>query len=146
MSEVTVKIHRLHPDAVLPSYAKPGDSGMDLRAMDDHTLYPGKPVKIDTGIALGLPEGYEAQVRPRSGLNARGIWCPLGTIDSGYRAAVGVILLNVTDDVFQVSKGDRVAQLVVQPIPRVTLAKVDTLEALGLTERGGSGFGSSGMR
>ena len=137
-------IHRLHPEAKVPAYAKPGDSGMDIAAIYEYVLPPGRPVKVSTGIAVGLPVGYEVQVRPRSGMSLRGIWAAPGTVDSGYVGEVCVTLLNVTDDVQAIAKGDRVAQLVLMPVPRVGWVEVQTQAELGTTERGTSGHGSTG--
>lgn len=153
-----LRIKKPRPDAILPSRKKPGDSGLDLHAMidDDYAwILPGERLRIMTGIAIELPlpvsafgiqgehlVGYEAQVRPRSGLASEGIICAFGTIDSGYRGEIGVTLFNYSFDRFRVRHGDRVAQLVICP---VALPEVVEVEELSETERGKDGFGSTGV-
>ncbi len=133
-------------DLPLPARATPGSAGVDLLAALDGevVLEPGARALVPTGFALAIPPGYEAQVRPRSGLALRhGIVLPNapGTIDSDYRGEVKVILLNAGREPFRVQRGDRVAQLVVAPVCQVEWREVETLPA---SERGASGFGSSG--
>lgn len=130
----------------LPSYAKPGDAGMDLLAavQEEVTLHPGERMLIPTGICIAVPEGYEAQVRPRSGLALKKVITVLntpGTIDAGYRGEIGVILINLSPDVFTVQRGDRIAQLVVAPVIQAEIEQVTSLDE---TERGDGGFGSTG--
>lgn len=140
---LAVRIKRLRPDVPLPVKAHASDSGFDVYATDQYRISPNSAVKIPLGFALGLPEGYEAQLRPRSGLNAKGIWCALGTIDGGYRGELAAVLCNVGSDTWHVVKsGDRIAQLVVMPIPMVHLVEVESLDE---TERGATGFGASGQ-
>jgi dUTP pyrophosphatase len=133
-------------DLPLPGRATPGSAGVDLRAALDEDLVvePGARALVPTGFALAVPPGYEAQVRPRSGLALRhGIVLPNapGTIDSDYRGEVKIILLNAGREPFRVQRGDRVAQLVVAPVCQVEWREVETLPA---SARGASGFGSSG--
>lgn len=142
---MTLEFKRIHPDAVLPSYAKPGDAGMDLRSVDELSVPPRGRALVRTGLVMALPPGYEAQVRPRSGLALKSGITVLntpGTIDSGYRGEVGVILFNTTDEPFAVRKGDRIAQLVVASVVEAQVAEV---AELGETERGAGGFGSTGV-
>jgi len=142
---MTVKFRRVHPDAVLPSYAHPGDAGMDVRSVADLEIAPGGRALVPTGLVMALPPGYEAQVRPRSGLALkRGVTVlnTPGTIDEGYRGEVGVILANFGDEPFAVNKGDRIAQIVVAPVTRAEI--VETSEVDG-TDRGAGGFGSTGV-
>lgn len=139
-----LRFKRIHPDAVLPAYAHPSDAGMDVRSVEDVTLAPGKRALVHTGLVMMLPPMYEAQVRPRSGLAAKHGVTVLntpGTIDSGYRGEVGVILINLGDDVFQVRKGDKIAQIVIAP---VTQPAVEETEVVDETDRGAGGFGSTG--
>jgi dUTP pyrophosphatase len=139
-----VKVKRLSETAVIPSFARSGDAGMDLCASADVRLAPGEWRLVPTGIAIELPPGTEAQVRPRSGLALKHGITVLnapGTIDEGYRGEVGVILINHGREPFAVTVGARIAQLVV--LPRLSVDVVDT-EALTNTERGAGGFGSSG--
>ena len=140
-----LKVKRLSPAAILHSRAHPGDAGLDLFTAIDLEIPPGETRLVKTGIAVKLPGGTEAQVRPRSGLALKHSVTVLntpGTIDEGYRGEVGVILVNHGRDAFAVRQGMKVAQLVVQP----TLA-VDVEEATHLddTERGSGGFGSTGQ-
>jgi dUTP pyrophosphatase len=138
-------VRRLDPDLPLPTYAHAGDAGADLRAAEEVELPPGGRAVVGTGVALAVPDGYAAFVHPRSGLAARhGITVvnAPGTIDAGYRGEVRVVLLN-TDPVtpFTVRRGDRIAQLVVQPVARARFLDVEELPA---TPRGDGGFGSTG--
>jgi len=138
-------VRRLHPDLPLPAYAHPGDAGADLCAAEDVVLPPGGRATVGTGLAVAVPEGHAAFVHPRSGLAARhGITVvnAPGTVDAGYRGEVRVVLLN-TDrhEPFTVRRGDRIAQLVVQPVTRVRFADVAQLPP---TPRGEGGFGSTG--
>jgi len=138
-------VRRLDPDLPLPAYAHPGDAGADLRAATDVVLPPGGRATVGTGLAVAVPEGYAAFVHPRSGLAARhGITVvnAPGTVDAGYRGEIRVVLLNTDPaEPFTVRRGDRIAQLVVQPVTRVRFLDVDELPA---TARGGGGFGSTG--
>ena len=137
---------RLDPDLPLPAYARAGDAGVDLLAREDVTLAPGGGrAVIPTGIAIALPEGYAGFVQPRSGLAAKhGVTClnTPGLIDSGYRGELKVCLINHDpDEPFEVVRGERIAQLVVQVVANVNFVEV---EALDETERGAQGYGSSG--
>jgi dUTP pyrophosphatase len=141
---MTLRIRRLSPAAVLPSAAHPGDAGLDLHAAATLTIAPGAWATVPTGIALELPPGTEAQVRPRSGLAARHGVTVLnapGTIDEGYRGEVGVILINHGSLSFEVTPGARIAQLVVQRRLELAVEEADDLSA---TARGAGGFGSTG--
>ena len=134
-----------HP---LPEYATPGSAGMDLRANIDApiTLAPGERKLIPTGIYIALPVGYEAQVRPRSGLALKhgiGLANMLGTVDSDYRAGVGVILINLGQENFVVNDGDRIAQMV---IAKYETAEWEVVEELDKTERGEGGYGHTGVK
>ena len=129
----------------LPSYASAGAAGMDVVAAEDMTLAPGARHAVATGFAIAIPEGYEVQVRPRSGLALKhGITClnTPGTIDSDYRGEVKVILANLGSEPFEVRRGERIAQLVPAPVLRAAFVEVDEL---GSTERGSGGFGSTGQ-
>ncbi|MEM1413634.1 MAG: dUTP diphosphatase [Myxococcota bacterium] len=144
----TLKIHRLRPDARVPRYATEGAAGLDLHASLDAplTLAPGAREAIPTGLAIALPPGHEGQVRPRSGLARRtGVTVANapGTIDEDYRGELQVLLVNLGDAEVVLAPGDRIAQLVVAPVVRVTVAEVDEA-ALGETARGAGGFGSTG--
>jgi len=142
---LTVPLRRLDPEVELPSYAHPGDAGADLRSAEDFVLAPGERRVVGTGIALAIPAGYAAFVHPRSGLAARhgvSVVNAPGTVDSGYRGELKVCLLN-TDRTEAVSfaRGDRIAQLVVQPVVEVTFRPVPELPD---SVRGTAGYGSTG--
>ncbi len=141
---MTVNFKRIHPDAVLPAYARPGDAGMDVCACEAATLQPGERRLVRTGLVMELPPGTEAQMRPRSGLALKhGITLlnTPGTIDEGYRGEVGVILINLGGEPFEVAPGMRIAQMVIAPVLRAAVTEV---EAVTETARGGGGFGSTG--
>ncbi len=142
---MTLRFRRIHPDAALPSYAHEGDAGMDVRSVEELELAPGARALVHTGLVMMLPPGWEAQVRPRSGLALKHGVTVLntpGTIDAGYRGEVGVILVNFGDRPFKVSKGDKVAQVVVAPVTRAEIVETSELDE---TERGAGGFGSTGV-
>jgi dUTP pyrophosphatase len=146
MSAISIRIRRLpHGDGLpLPAYATSGAAGMDVVAAEDVTIAPGARHAVATGFAMAIPEGYEVQVRPRSGLALKhGVTClnTPGTIDSDYRGEVKVILANLGAEPFPVSRGERIAQFVPAPVQRALLAEVDTLDE---TVRGVGGFGSTG--
>lgn len=146
MDAVTIPILRLDPDLATPSYAHPGDAGCDLVAREAVTLAAGGGrALVPTGVAIALPPGWAGFVQPRSGLALRHGVTVLnspGLIDSGYRDELRVILIN-TDPVddYEIARGDRIAQLVVQRVAAVTFVEVDSLDD---SERGTGGFGSSG--
>ncbi|MBR4608739.1 MAG: dUTP diphosphatase [Lachnospiraceae bacterium] len=140
-----VLVKKLHPDAVIPKYAKPGDAGFDLFAVEETVVMPGQTVIIKTGLAVAVPEGFEMQVRMRSGASLR---TPLivanapGTVDSGYRGEVGIIVRNVHPTLpYTVHKGGRIAQGVIAPVVTAEFTEVDELPD---SERGSGGFGSTG--
>ena len=149
MNAVVLPVMRLPhgADLPLPSYATPGSAGLDLLAALDSPLelVPGARALVPTGVAIALPEGYEAQLRPRSGLAVKHGVTVLnapGTIDADYRGEVKAILINLGDRPFTLRRGDRIAQLVVAVCARATLETVETLDA---SERGSGGFGSTGV-
>ena len=140
-----IRIRRLHPGAYLPEYAHgpDEDAGMDLRAFEDAVLEPGVPRAVPTGLVIEAPPGFEAQVRPRSGLALKhAITLPNspGTVDPGYRGEIKVILLNLGREPYHVHRGDRIAQLVLARYERVEWEEGDVND----TRRGAGGFGSSG--
>ena len=139
-----LRVRRLSPDAIIPAYAHPGDAGLDLHAGENVALDPGVACLVSTGVAIELPEATEAQVRPRSGLALKHSVTVLntpGTIDEGYRGEVGVVLINHGATTFHVTRGMRIAQLVVQKRWTVEVVEVDGLTD---TTRGTGGFGSTG--
>ena len=134
-------------DLPLPSPATPGAAGCDLHAavVGELVLAPGARALVPTGFSIAVPPGYEAQVRPRSGLALRfGVVLPNapGTIDCDYRGEVKVLLINLSTELAKIRRGDRIAQLVIAPVCRATLVEVESLKQ---TERGGGGFGSTGV-
>lgn len=139
-----LKVKRLHEDAIIPSYAKAGDAGMDLHSIESVGIPAGERGLVKTGISIELPKGYEAQVRPRSGLALKkgiSVLNTPGTIDEGYRGEVGVILINLGSEIVFIKKGDRIAQMVINKVESVN---VEEVELLSDTERGSGGFGSTG--
>ena len=133
-------------DDLFPKKAHEDDAAFDLRSRTELTIPSGKIMLVPTGIFMELPVGYEAQVRPRSGLALKHGITVLntpGTIDAGYRGEIGVILINAGENDFAVARGDRIAQMVVQQLTDVQLVSVD---ALSETTRGAGGFGSTGVK
>lgn len=166
-----VKIKKLHPDAVIPQYARAMDAGFDLVAVEDVIIAPGQSAKVPTGLAFALPEGFELQVRPRSGISAKTklrLSNAPGTVDAGYRGEVCVLVDNirissaerknvcldasekettveqvVDSNSYLIKKGDRIAQGVIAIVP---IAQFEVVDELDETERGAGGFGSSGVK
>ena len=143
---ITIALKRLPHGAglPLPAYATHGAAGMDIVSAEDVTLPPGSRAMIATGFAIAIPDGYEVQVRPRSGLALKhGITClnSPGTIDSDYRGEIRIILANLGQEAFVVTRGERIAQLVPAAVQRAEICEVEMLED---TLRGSGGFGSTG--
>jgi dUTP pyrophosphatase len=148
MSEVAIEVLTLpHGRGLnLPARATAGAAGADLVSAEEATIAPGQVHAVATGIAIAIPEGYEGQVRPRSGLALKHGVTVLnapGTIDADYRGEVKVILINLGPVPFRIARGDRIAQLVVAP---VTTTRFERVEALSDTARGQGGFGSTGVK
>jgi len=145
LTDLTIPIRRLDPELPLPGYAHPGDAGADLFAAEDTELAPGARAAVRTGIAVAIPEGYVGLVHPRSGLAARlgvTVLNAPGTVDAGYRGEILVILINHDPaNTVKISRGDRIAQLVVQRVERAVFLEVGEL---GDTARGAGGHGSTG--
>ena len=146
MTEILIK--KLSKNVTLPKYETEGSSGLDLAANIDEQIkiLPGKSEIIPTGLAVAIPKNFEIQIRPRSGLAAKNQVSVLntpGTIDADYRGEIKVILINLSDKVFVVEKGLRIAQMVVCPVVKATLKEVTKLES---TERGFGGLGSTGIK
>ena len=143
---MTLRFKRIHPEAVLPAYAHASDAGMDVRSVADLVIPAGGRALVPTGLVAVIPPMYEIQVRPRSGLALKHGVTVLntpGTIDSGYRGEIGVILANFGDKDFSVAKGDKVAQLVFAPVVQPEIEETDMIDE---TDRGAGGFGSTGVR
>lgn len=147
MNQIHVQIKMLDDGLEPPAYAQPGDAGADLRSRISLTLAPGERALVPTGVAVALPEGYVGLVHPRSGLAAKhGITIvnAPGTVDSGYRGELMVSLLNTDrENSFEITRGDRIAQLVIQRFETAAFTLVDELDE---TTRGSSGFGSTGVQ
>jgi dUTP pyrophosphatase len=145
VGRVVLEVQRMDPDLPLPAYAHPGDAGLDLVAARDVELGPGGRAAVPTGLIVAVPEGWVGLVHPRSGLARRhGITVANapGTIDSGYRGELQVLLVNLGDEVVALSRGDRIAQLLIQPVGHAEVVEVPSFEA---TQRGEGGFGSTGL-
>ena len=142
MQAVPLKLKKLVPDVTLPSYAHPGDAGMDLYGRETRTLEQGEPHVFKLGFALELPPGYVGLIFDRSGMGAKGIKTLGGVIDHTYRGEWGVILVNTTDREHLVKAGDKIAQLLIVPI---AAGELEVVQELGETRRGEGGFGSTGQ-
>lgn len=141
-----LQIAKIHDDAVLPHYVHPGDSGMDLYSIEDITIAPQSTAFVHTGLTIAVPEGFEAQVRPKSGLALKHSVSVLntpGTVDSGYRGEICVILINHGQEPFQIKKHTKIAQMVICPVVCAEIAEVESLDD---TTRGEGGFGSTGLK
>lgn len=147
MFQMEIKIKKLNKDAIIPMYATKGAAGFDLASMDDVLIRPGETVLIDTGLVFEIPDGYEMQIRPRSGLSLKTglrINNAPGTIDSDFLDSVKIIMSNVSKTSFDlqyIKKGQRIAQGVICPVKQVTFVEVEELKT---TERGTGAFGSTG--
>lgn len=143
-SVVRIEVMRDNPTLTLPAYARDGDAGLDLAAATPASLPPGGRALVPTGLRVAIPAGYAGLVLPRSGLALRAGVTVLnapGLIDSGYRGEIGVLLVNHGAEPVTIARGERIAQLVIQPVARATLVEVG---ALGESARGTGGFGSTG--
>ena len=138
---ITVNIKRLNENATLPTYSHPGDAGMDLYSAQYVTLQPGETVKVVTGIATAIPSGFVGLVWDRSSMGSKGIKRMGGVIDAGYRGEILVALLNTTQAPYEIKAGDKIAQMVIQPVESPALVEVSDLDD---TSRGEGGFGSTG--
>jgi len=139
---VNVKVKKLKENAVVPSYAHPGDAGMDLCSTEDYVIPAGKRQLVSTGISMELPAGYWANIRGKSGLAyKKGISILGGVIEHTYRGEYGVIVFNTGDEDFVIRAGDKVAQVIIAP---VATADVEIVDDLSETSRGDGGFGSTG--
>lgn len=140
---IKVSIKKIKDNAIIPHYAHKGDAGLDLYSAEDYLLKPGERVLVSTGIKIAVPKGYEAQIRPKSGLALNYGLTVLntpGTIDSGYRGEVGVIVINLGKEDVKIEKGKKVAQMVFNKVEEAKFSE----EELDDTKRGIGGFGSTG--
>jgi dUTP pyrophosphatase len=142
---IEIEVKKLDPDLPLPAYARPGDAGLDLLAAEETTLKPGERAAIPTGIAVAIPDGYAGFVHARSGRALKeglALANAPGVVDSGYRGEIKVIVVNLDPtEPIHISYGEKIAQLVIQPVPQTSLIVVDELP---VSERGAGGFGSTG--
>jgi len=137
-----IKIKKLKPEAIIPSYAHPGDAGLDLHSIEDYELKPGERRDFNIGFALEFPEDYAAIVKDKSGLPKKvGIHTMGGVYDAGYRGEYNVILINLSDKPYKILKGDKIAQLVIFPI---SIAEFKEVDELNESSRGIGRFGSTG--
>ena len=136
-----MKLKRLDKELPLPRYASLGASGIDIYSTENRVICTGESALIPAGIAVEIPPGYEGQVRPRSSITRRCLILPTGTIDADYRGEIAIVLINAGREVQHISRGDRIAQLVIAPVARCPVVEV---EELGDTERGAGGLGSTG--
>jgi dUTP diphosphatase len=148
MNNCKIEVTKLHPNANIPRYMTALAAGMDICAVVDKEIMirPGERCLIPTGLAFAIPEGFEVQVRPRSGLAIKhgiGLVNSPGTIDADYRGEIGIILINHGQEDFAINSGDRIAQLVVAPVVQ---AQLEEVEMLSETERGSGGFGHTGSK
>ena len=148
-TSVQIYMENINHNFGLPQYETKGAAGMDIRSNENITLLPGETKLIRTGLYVAIPEGFELQVRPRSGLSLKGpfrVANAPGTIDSDYRGEICIIGQNTSDSTeFSIAVGDRIAQLVLQTVPQVEWVTVESREALSETSRGAGGFGSTGV-
>lgn len=139
---VKIKIQKIHPDAIVPKYAHDGDAGMDLHSSENYILKQGDKVLVSTGICMAIPKGYVGLIWDRSGLAAKNsIHVLAGVVDSGYRGEVCVVLKNLSNEEFKVTKNMRIAQMLIQPVVSVVIEESDSLDK---TNRDKNGFGSTG--
>jgi len=141
---IKVDIKKTKDNAIIPKYAHHGDAGVDLYSTEDYTLKPGERVLVSTGIKIAIPKGYEAQVRPKSGLALKhgiSIVNTPGTIDCEYRGEIGIITINLGQEDFKIEKGKKIAQMILNKVEEAEFEEVDELDN---TKRGDGGFGSTG--
>ena len=140
--KMLIKVKKLNPSALLPRYAHPGDAGLDLFSCEDYTLRAGERKMFSTGIAIELPEGYVSLIWDKSGVANSGIHTMAGVLEHTYRGEYKVILLNTSNTPYEIKKGQKIAQLLIQPI---ATAEIQEVQELSETERGKGAFGSTGL-
>ena len=137
-----LKIRRIHPEAKLPSYGHKGDAGLDLFSCADYVLGAGEVKAIQTGIKVAIPRGYVGLIWDKSGISLKGVHKLAGVVDAGYRGEVQVVMINLGNTPYEIKKGMKIAQMLIQPINEVTVIEVEDLDD---TLRGEDGFGSTGL-
>jgi len=141
---LSLKVKRLRPEAIAPSYAHPGDAGADLCTTETVTLQPGQRLNVPTGIAVEIPDGYVGLVWDKSGRAAKdGLTILGGVIDAGYRGEIFAITLNTSDQPVTIQQGEKIAQMLIQPVEQVSIVEAETLSD---TTRGEGKFGSTGKK
>ena len=141
---MTIKIKRLVQDAKLPQYANENDAGMDFFSNEEHLLKPGERKAVSTGISMAIPAGFVGLIRDKSGIAFKhGLKTMAGVVDSGYRGEVKIVIKNLSDKDYLIEKGNKIAQMLIQPIVQKELLEVTDLDD---TQRGEGGFGSSGLK
>ncbi len=137
-----LKIKKISPNSVIPKYSHKGDAGFDLASAENYLLSPGNKIIVNTGLQMEIPDGYWGNIRDRSGLAAKkAIHVLAGVVDSHYRGEIKVVLINLGKENFEIKKGDRIAQMIITPYEDYEIEEVSDLSE---TERGESGFGSTG--
>jgi len=137
-----LKIRRIHPEAKLPSYGHKGDAGLDLFSCADYVLGAGEVKAIQTGIKVAIPRGYVGLIWDKSGISLKGVHKLAGVVDAGYRGEVQVVMINLGNTPYEIKKGMKIAQMLIQPINEVTVIEAEDLDD---TLRGEGGFGSTGL-
>lgn len=138
-----VQFKKCHEDAIIPKYAHSTDSGMDIFAIDNHSLYSSNTVRVRTGLQMILPSGYEAQIRPKIGLSLKGLHIHLGTIDNGYEGEIMINVCCLNNREYVIKKGEKIAQIVIQKIEQFEVEEIFEIE--NKSTRGSGGFGSTGL-
>jgi dUTP pyrophosphatase len=137
-----LKIRRIHPEAKLPSYGHKGDAGLDLFSCADYVLGAGEVKAIQTGIKVAIPRGYVGLIWDKSGISLKGVHKLAGVVDAGYRGEVQVVMINLGNTPYEIKKGMKIAQMLIQPISEVEVIEAEDLDD---TLRGEDGFGSTGL-
>ncbi len=137
-----LKVKRIHPEAKLPLYGHPGDAGLDLFSVVDRPLGPGEVFAVPTGIQVAIPAGFVGLIWDKSGISLKGVHRLAGVVDAGYRGEVQVVMINLGPAAFEIRKGMKIAQMLIQPVVAVEVVESDSLDG---TSRGEGGFGSTGL-
>ena len=137
-----LRVKRIRPDAKIPVYLHPGDAGMDLFSCVDEVIAAGEVKAVPTGIQMAIPEGYVGLVWDKSGISLKGVHRLAGVVDSGYRGEIRAVMVNLGKEPFIISKGMKIAQMLIQPVQAVRIVEAENLDD---TTRGEGGFGSTGM-
>jgi dUTP pyrophosphatase len=143
-NKIRIKVKKIHPEAVIPQYAHPGDAGMDLYSVEDTIIKAGERAIVGTGLSIELPEGYVSLIWDKSGVAAKnGIKTMAGVLEHTYRGEYKIVMFNTSKDNFEIKKGQKIAQVLIQPI---MTAEVEEVKDLSDTARGAGGFGSTGVK